>query len=262
MKKKTALITGSSGTVGTVLCNALQNLQWQVHTWNRHEVPVDDYIKMEQFIHHIKPDVLFHLAYSNDPAISWKVNYEWPSQLAWICRLQEVKFIFTSTNLVFKNRSKPISRNAVPDAESGYGFEKRRAEEAVVSQNSDSVIARLGWQMGVDCGSNNMIHFFEDQMLRNGIINVSTKWYPGSSFLTDTAEKLIELADNFPPSIYMLDSNEAWNIHEIAMAVKAEYKFGWNINPSDAYEFDSRMIDDRIAMISLKNRLHHLVAAP
>src|SRR5689334_20189937 len=101
-----ALVTGASGTIGSKLCSKLKEQLWEVFIWDRKLVPIDDYYKMENFIKLIKPDVLFHLAYSPDPRQSWFVNYEWSSELAWITKILNIKFIIASTNLVFKNATK------------------------------------------------------------------------------------------------------------------------------------------------------------
>lgn len=250
-----ALVTGATGTIGCVLCDRLKEW-WEVFTWDRKLVPIDDYYKMENFIKLIRPDVLFHLAYSTDPNQSWFVNYEWSGELAWITRILNVKFIFTSTNLVFKNTTQgPYTIQSAMDVDFGYGFEKRKTEERILFQNPSSIIARIGWQIGEKAGSNNMIDFFERRIQSEGIIRASTKWLPASSFLEDTSIKLIELATIFPPGTYMLDSNERWNLYEIAVALNKKFSFGWKIEPTDDYVFDSRMIDERVKMVSLKERL-------
>ncbi|HYV94183.1 MAG TPA: sugar nucleotide-binding protein [Chitinophagales bacterium] len=254
-----ALVTGASGTIGYIFCEQLKQQQWEVFSWNRKLVPIDDYYKMENFIKLIRPDVLFHLAYSPDPDQSWFVNYEWSSELAWLARVLNVKFLFASTNLVFKNTTPgPYTIQSIPDADRGYGFEKRKTEERVLFQNPDSIIARLGWQIGEKAGSNNMIDFFDRRIQSEGIIRTSTEWLPACSFLEDTSVKLIELATFFSPGIYMLDSNEQWNLYEITLALNQKFNFGWIIEPTDDYVFDSRMIDKRVKMVSLKERLSQL----
>lgn len=250
-----ALITGASGTIGTVLCNILKAHDWEVYTWNRSSIPVDDYDEMENYLKSIHPDMLFHLAYTSDPDLSWKVNYEWTSELAWLAKILDIRFLFTSTNLVFKNSFSPIGLQSQPDAESGYGFVKRKAEERILIQNQDAVIVRLGWQIGTSAGSNNMVDYFENKMKNDGVIRASTKWFPACSFLQDTCEKLMEIAKDFPRSTYMLDSNKRWNMHEIAAGLKRKFDFDWKIQSVEDFDFDSRMIDDRVRMASLDKRI-------
>lgn len=251
-----AIVTGASGTVGSVLCDLLRMKGWEVIAWDRKVIPVDDYYKMENFLKLTRPDVLFHLANSSDPDNSWLVNYEWSGELAWLTRILNIKFVFTSTNLVFKTSSQgPFTRESIPNAANGYGFEKRKAEERVFFQNPHATVARLGWQIGIDAGSNDMIKFLERKMKNEGVIRVSTQWLPACSFLQDTCAKLVELATIFSPSLYMIDSNEGWNFFEIATALEKKFNFGWKIEPDNNYVFDGRMMDDRMNMISLQSRI-------
>src|ERR1041385_2582396 len=114
------LVTGASGTIGSSLCALLKEGQHEVFTWDRKQVPINDYYKMENFMKLIRPDVLFHLAYTEDPNQSWFVNYEWSSELAWLTRILKIKFIFTSTNLVFSHRQQgPFTPQSHPDAHEG-----------------------------------------------------------------------------------------------------------------------------------------------
>ncbi|MCA9711541.1 MAG: sugar nucleotide-binding protein, partial [Myxococcales bacterium] len=159
-----ALVTGSNGTVGSVLCHRLARAGWELVRWDRSEVPVDDYARMETFVRRERPDVLFHLAAASQPAQgdataeeSWEVNYEWTSELAWIARKLDIGLVFTSTVMVFTDaRPGPYTIASRPNAEHGYGMEKRRAEERVFHQNPKARVARLGWQIGRDLEGNQM----------------------------------------------------------------------------------------------------------
>jgi len=72
-----------------------------VIAWDRARVPIDRYAPMEAFVAEARPDVVFHLAIASQPTgrdgESWLVNYEWSSELAWITRMQGVRFVFAST---------------------------------------------------------------------------------------------------------------------------------------------------------------------
>jgi dTDP-4-dehydrorhamnose reductase len=95
------------------------------------------------------PGVFFHLAIASKPNglknESWRVNYEWPVHLALICKKLGTNFIFTSTVMVFfDNAIGPFMVEAIPDATEEYGFEKRMAEEKILENNPEAVVARLG----------------------------------------------------------------------------------------------------------------------
>ena len=102
-----AITTGASGTVGSRLAGFLRRQGMEVIPWDRRTVPVDDYWAMERFVRESAPEVLFHLATASQPTgrpgESWLINYEWTSELAWITRTLGIRFVFSSTALVFSN---------------------------------------------------------------------------------------------------------------------------------------------------------------
>ncbi|MBN8704331.1 MAG: sugar nucleotide-binding protein [Bacteroidetes bacterium] len=253
------LVTGLSGTIGRVLKNSLENAGHKVVYWNRQEVPIDDYSKMEYYIGSVRPDVLIHLAVNSRPTghpnENWLVNYQWPSELAWICKHFKIKFVYTSTVMVFSDFSHgPFSITSVPDNNKGYGFEKRLSEARVMYQNPDAVIIRLGWQIGDEIGTNNMTDYLEVQNREKGKITCSTQWLPACSFIEDTANLLIR-AGKFEGGLYQADSNRGWNFFEIATQLNKQKKAGWTIEADDHFVFDQRMLDDRTEMPPLSDRL-------
>lgn len=254
-----ALVTGARGTVGLVLTQHLKQLGHQVVAWDRSVVPINRYQPMEDFVRREKPDVLFHLAIASRstgvPNESWLVNYEWASELAWITRQLGVRFVFTSSVMVFSDNARgPFTPDSQPDAATGYGNEKRQAESRVLYQNPEAIVARLGWQIGDTPGSNNMIDFFEKQMAQNGSVKASRKWYPACSFVMDTATVLMELA-NASPGLYLVNSNTRWNFYEIASALNEKHGRRWKIIADDSFVFDQRMLDARVPIRPLSATL-------
>ena len=260
-----ALVTGARGTVGVALTRALERDGHQVIAWDRAQVPIDDYHAMERFVRDAAPDVIFHLAIASQPTgrdrESWLVNYEWSSELAWIARVLDVALVFTSTVMVFSNQARgPFTRDSVPDAHEGYGFEKRCAEERVRYQNPAARIVRLGWQIGDAPGSNNMIDFFDRQQAQHGCVRASTRWYPATSFLDDTAAGLLQIAA-MPADLYLLDANTSSTFHDIAQALSLRHGDPWRIEPTGDFVYDQRMHDPRIRMPSLAERLPELAGS-
>jgi dTDP-4-dehydrorhamnose reductase len=258
-----ALITGARGTVGEALSRRLSAQGHAVTAWDRSVVPIDDYHAMEAFVRAEAPDVVYHLAVASRPTgrqnESWLVNYEWTSELAWITRVLGVRFVFTSSVMVFSNDARgPFTKDSVPDAPEGYGYEKRKAEERVRFQNPDAVIARLSWQIGDAPGSNNMIDYFTRKARELGRVPVSTRWYPAAAFLSDTADALIALS-KMPADIYMLDSNERFTFYDIARALDRLHGGAWDVTPTEDFVFDQRMRDRRVFMPSLAVRLPELI---
>jgi dTDP-4-dehydrorhamnose reductase len=261
-----ALVTGARGTVGGALTRALERGGHQVVTWDRSRVPIDEYHVMEGFVRDAAPDVLFHLAIASQPTgrdnESWLVNHEWSSELAWIARVLGIGMVFTSTVMVFSNQNQgPFTSDSVPDEAAGYGFEKRCAENRVRYQNPDARIVRLGWQIGAAPGSNNMIDYLHQQQQQHGRVRASTRWYPATSFLDDTAAALIQIA-TMPADIYMLDANTSWTFYDIVAALGRRHGNPWQIEPTSDFVHDQRMLDQRVSMPPLSERLPDLPLPP
>jgi dTDP-4-dehydrorhamnose reductase len=257
-----ALITGLGGTVGRALGARLRRDGVRVIGWDRGAVPIDQYHAMDAFIAETAPDVVVNLAIASAPTgranEAWLVNYEWPSELAWICRQRAIRFVHASTVMVFSGAATgPFTRGATPDATEGYGHEKRRSEERVHHQNPDALVVRLGWQIGDRPGSNNMIDFFERETRAHGHIRASTRWLPACSFLDDTADAIARLLAA-APGCYMIDANAGWTFFEIARALAAHHHGRWTIVETDDVTQDQRMIDPRVVVAPLSARLSSL----
>lgn len=260
-----ALVTGSNGTVGSVLCHQLARAGWELVRWDRGEVSIDDYAHMEAFVRRSRPDVLFHLAAASQPSQgesaadeSWRVNYEWTSELAWIAHKLDIGFVFTSTVMVFTDaRPGPYTIASRPNAEHGYGMEKRRAEERVFEQYPKAKVARLGWQIGDDLEGNQMAAW----LAQRGDVRASARWIPACSFLRDTADALVELA-LARPGLYHLDANEGWSFFDLACALCQRHGAQWDIEPTWAWAYDQRLVDGRRSMPLLAERLPELRRTP
>ena len=258
-----AIITGASGTVGSRLSEHLRQQGFDVIAWDRQRVPVDDYWAMERFVREAAPDVLFHLATASRPTgranESWLINYEWTSELAWLTRQLGVRFVFSSTAMVFSDHARgPFTVDSEPEAPEGYGYEKRRAEARAFEQNPEARVVRLGWQIDDRPSGNNMLASLEAQMRERGRVEASTRWFPACSFLDDTVRALQALAWA-EPGLYLLDANERWNYSEIVLALNERHGGRWQVEPTESFVFDQRMMDDRVVLPSLKARLPGLL---
>ncbi|MEZ4362916.1 MAG: sugar nucleotide-binding protein [Kofleriaceae bacterium] len=256
------LITGARGTLGRVLAAHLAARGDDVARWDRAAVALDDYWAMERYVRASRAEVLFHLAIAATPtgraSESWLVHYEWTSELAWICRELGVTFVFCSTAMVFSNAAVgPFTTASRPDATEGYGHEKRRAEERVRAQNPRAVIARLGWQLApprAEAGDNTMQRNFDRQLAEHGRVRASTRWLPACSFLDDTAAALASLA-SAAPDLYQLDANERWSFYDIACALSEVEGARWPVEATSDFVYDQRLVDPRVALPTLSERL-------
>lgn len=255
-----ALITGMNGTVGRALAEAIRAIGGDPIGYERGAGPVDEPGEVHARITEARPEVLFHLAIASRPTglenEGRRVNVDWPAALARACAGAGVRFVFTSTAMVFSDNARgPFTIDSVPDASHGYGLEKRTAEQRVRESNPAATIARLGWQIGRTPGGNNMLTFFQDQMHTSGVVRASQKWLPACSFLHDTAAALIRLTA-MPPGLYHVDSNTRWTFFEIATALSAGANHAWKVEPTDDFVFDQRLLDASLTLPPLSASLN------
>lgn len=244
--------------MGRVLVDELRMRGARVIVWDRQAAPPGDADAGEGFLREHRPDVLFHLAIASQPTgvadESRIVNVDWPAQLARVCFAERIRFVFTSTVMVFTDRVQgPYRPEDEPDAQEGYGGEKRRAEQRVRQENPEAIIARLGWQIGEAPGSNNMLDYLESRQREQGCVRASERWLPACSFLRDTAMVLCEMPRCLPGT-YHLDSNRDWSFARIALSLSRTHGGRWKIEPTQDYGHDQRMLDPRIVMPALDVR--------
>ena len=261
-----AIITGIHGAVGSKLQNYLGQEGWTVEPWDRSRIPVNDRASMRRFLEDIRPEVVFHLATASQPTglenEAWVVNVDWPAILADLSCKLGFKLVFTSSVTVFTDRAKgPFDTDSKPDAGPNdpdpYGYQKLTAEQRVLGGNPHAVVARLGWQIGEAPGNNQMIDYLETQQAENGKIEASRRWYPACSFLQDTVEVLVDLAQD-GKGLFLLDSNQEWSFYEIVLALNQQRGQPWKVIPTDSFVFDQRMQDPMAGMPSLSKRLPNL----
>lgn len=250
------IVTGANGVVGSAMVKYLRSVNVEVIKWDRKKVSPFIYNEMKEFIESVKPDILFHFAMNSSSSgienESWKINYDWTSELAWITKELGVKFLFTSTALVFSNFAKgPFTKSSLPDAKEGYGFEKMKAEEKARQQNVNSYIVRIGWQIGEDFSGNNMLSYCENEYNTKGGIEASGMWYPACSFVNDTVAELFRIVNEDKPGTYMLDSNDRYTFYEIVTMLNNRNGNKWKVDRNDSYIFEQRMLDDNIKLPKL-----------
>ena len=114
----------------------------------------------------------------------------------------------------------------------------------IKSVNTDARIVRLGWQIGREPGSNNMVDFLTKQIKDYGVIRAGRRWYPSCSYLWDTSEALLT-AMGLPPDTYLFNANVNMSFYEIVQTLQKEHS-DFLVEESDVLVRDDRMIDMRL----------------
>lgn len=255
---KKILITGGNGTIGKEMIFFLKNLDFEVILWDRNIISPFHFQEIKEYIQATKPDFIFHFAMASNEIENetWAINHDWSRDLAIISNEFKIQYLFTSSALVFSNDAiGPFTKQSIPDAKSGYGFEKLKAEQSVLEFNKNAYIIRLGWQIGKEYEGNNMLAHFEREQIKNGKVIASSKWKPACSFLSDTVKEIYRIISEEKPNIYMIDANDKFSFFEIATYLNKLNGKRWKIEESDSYIFDQRMIDSNSKLQKLSEKV-------
>ncbi|SFB09472.1 MULTISPECIES: sugar nucleotide-binding protein [unclassified Bacillus (in: firmicutes)] len=238
-----AMITGMNGAVAPFVYKELLKRGIEVIVWDRSKVPTDDAQVVYDYIKETNPDVFFQIA--TGPV-------EWLQYIAKATNELGIKLLFTSTVSVFSEKGTgPYTVESTPNAEEDYGRYKIECEETVRKYHQNAVILRLGWQIGTEAGSNNMIDFLERSFKEHGAIEASSKWYPSTSFLPETARIIVEAALEYSPDTYLVNSNQKFHFYEIVNYLMEKHKANWEIKEVTHFQRDDRMFDQRINIAEL-----------
>jgi len=257
------LVTGGNGTVGKALRVVAERTGHQVTSWDRRVVRYGDESAMMRYLAEQSPDVVVNLAIaSQDDAQSRMnardINVDFPALLGKLCEARKIRFLHTSSVMVFENSGNgPFKLDSTPAASEGYGREKRIAEERIAAECAHAIVARLGWQIGEDLSGNTMSHYLAEAMQNKHEIAASDRWIPACSFVMDTAAILLQLAmlPEQGRQTFHIDGNRGWSFFEIATALSSYLKQAWKIRRDDSFVFDQRMVSDLVDHCDLSRRI-------
>jgi dTDP-4-dehydrorhamnose reductase len=235
-----ALLTGMNGTVAPVLAESLAASGYAFLPWDRELHPIDNREAVEGFIVSESPDLLCHLAMGSP---------DWTEWMAQICAERDIPFLFTSTVSVFSSSQVgPFSIEDTPQPQDDYGRYKLECEQRIQAANPNAWIVRLGWQIGSSPGGNHMVDYLDRTYREKGVIEASTEWFPGCSFLPDTAETLTTILEGMPSGLYHLDGNPGLSFHEIALGLNRLQGNPWKVVPAANLVQNHRMLDPRVTV--------------
>lgn len=249
----TWLITGLRGTVAPKVAARVTELGGEVAGWDRNAVPVEDVPAGAAYLDSLRPAGIFHLGMGPE---------EWAGRLAAYARDHGLPFVCTSSVSVFGDApgdpDGPFRPDDAPTATDDYGSYKARCEEAVRTAYPEAVVARIGWQAHPDGVGNNMVAQLAAQASASGgTIRASRLWRPATSWMSDTASALVDLATSGRSGTVHLDSNavDAWTYPQIVRYVARLTGRSWTVEEHEELDHDSRLVGDEDLVPPLSARL-------
>jgi dTDP-4-dehydrorhamnose reductase len=228
------LLTGMNGTVAPVLAEELRGRGCEVVAWDRDAVSPDDREAVARFIREVKPSALVHCAMGNP---------QWAEDMARVCAEEGSAFLYVSSASVYGTQQYgPFTVHDTPEPSDDYGRYKLECEQRVRAANADARMVRIGWQIALRRGGNQMTEYLAQRQAEDGHIAASTEWFPACSFLDDTARTLADVI-GLPPGLYLLDGNPGWSFRDIAAALNTVLGTKWDVRSTQEFRWNNRMID-------------------
>jgi dTDP-4-dehydrorhamnose reductase len=241
------LVTGMNGTVAPALASELRARGGTILPWDRREVPPEDDGAVERHVRETAPRALVHCG-MGDP--------RWAEHMAACCGRMGVAFLFTSSVSVFGPHQRgPHGVDSVPEPRDGYGSYKLECERRVLAANPAARIVRLGWQISLRPGGNQMVEHFMRRQGEQGHVEASTAWFQACSFLEDTARVLADLLEGSSCGLHHLDGNPGWDMHRLVRALNRAMGGAWDVRPTGDPRMNNLMRDDRMPSSSIEGRL-------
>ena len=251
---KKIIVTGSNGLLGQKLIYKLLSINsFEIHAIGRgpnrihqkdgytyHDIDLTDEIKINEFIHKIKPDVVINPAAmtnvdacENEKETCWNTNVLAVRHL--VDALEELRadgmephIIHFSTDFVFDGQHGPYKETDKPNPLSYYAESKLVSERVVLNSKLKSTVVRTIIIYGVVDGNqrSNLVLWVKNALTKNQDINVITDQYRSPTLAEDLAEGTIAIAQKGATGIYHLSGPETFSIWKLAEMV-ADF---WNLD--------------------------------
>jgi dTDP-4-dehydrorhamnose reductase len=241
------LLTGMNGTVAPVVAEELRGRGYETLAWDRGAVSPEDRGAVERFIRGVKPSALIHCAMGSP---------QWAEDMARVCAEQGSAFLYVSSASVYGTQQQgPFTVYDTPEPSDDYGRYKLECEQRVRAANDAARVVRIGWQIALRPGGNNMLEHLIRRQAEDGCIAASTEWFPACSFLDDTAYVLAEVLEGQPPGLYLADGNSGWSFWQIASALRLAMGEDWVVKKTDDFRWNNRMEDRQLATPAITRKL-------
>lgn len=236
------LITGASGLLGLNLClqkfehHTIVGLDRGKLAGTPFELVQADLAQpgaVSHLIEAVRPDAMIHTAANanldsceSDPAGARYLNAEIPGMLAEACAKSGIRFMHISTDAVFDGTKDGIyTEEDAPHPLSIYSQTKLDGERAVLSANSNAIVARVnffGWSLS---GTRSLSEFFFNKLSAGQPCNGFTDVYFCSMFVGDLADTLVGMLGKSLSGLYHVVGSEALTKYDFGQRIARQFGF-------------------------------------
>ncbi len=150
----------------------------------------------------LNPELVIHAAAlsqaaacQQNPALAGQINAEASGRLAEWCAQRQIRFIYISTDLVFRHSDFAITETARPDPVNIYGLSKKAGEDYVLQTGGTNLVIRLPLMFGRSDGrSPNFSEWMLHSFRKSQPITLFSDEYRAALWSEDAAAGIWELA--------------------------------------------------------------------
>jgi dTDP-4-dehydrorhamnose reductase len=230
------LVTGGSGLLGKKLLRVLSfnNEVGGTYLSRPHEnckyLDVTDRKAVERFIDLYRPDIVIHTAAmknadfcEENKELAWLVNVEGTKNLVDTCKKHSCKFVYISSDYVFKGGNEPCDEGTRTNPINFYGSTKLEGERVIKEELINYIIIRPTILYGYNDGNDETFITFMRRMIPQGAVRVDNyvKKYP---LLIDDVASLIEkLLKNDERGTFHIGGKEGVTRYEWALRIAESF---------------------------------------
>ena len=228
---KKVLILGSSGMLGSYLCNLLEEKypEFKVIRNDKAEGGIDitDEQQVREMVFETNADYVVNCAAFTDvnaaednPEIAFKVNADAPEYMAKVCKEQDIPFLHISTDYVFGDNKEDGYKEDHSEFNplNVYGESKLDGEQRVLETGGKNYILRTSWLFGP--GATNFIEKISKYAKELPVLKVVTDEVGCPTYVKDLSEAMIlALKEKIDPGIYHVCSRDPLSRYEFAQEI-------------------------------------------
>ena len=244
---KRILLIGKTGQLGAEIIKHSTFFDFEVISFDRNELDVNNRLQTEEKILEAKPDILintsaYHIVSKceDSPADALAINFIAVRNLAKVCRDNNIIFVTYSTDYVFDgNKNEPYQESDEPNPLQVYGLSKLSGEYAVLSSFAKgSFIIRTNGIYGGKTGSpekngNFVLNIIEESQSK-ATIKVSSEQIVSPTYAGDLSIATLRLLNSKAKfGVYHLVNEGFCSWYEFAKEVFKLAKIDKEIVPVD-----------------------------
>ena len=236
---KKLLVTGISGFLGWHIVEHLQSDFQILGIYNKTKPDLKN-IQLEQldltnqsavsiFLKEHQPEAILHLAANSNPndceqnPLSKIINVDVTEHLANHCAVQNIPFLFTSTDLVFDGKNAPYSSTDSPNPIMIYGKQKLAAEQKILKVFPKAIIARMPLMYGLPKNGLGFMNAWLRNLQAGKNVYCFTDEYRTATFGGDAAQGIFALLKNKASGVFHLGGPERMSRYEFAMQMAEHF---------------------------------------